>query len=373
MKTSAHEFLPFALERWLVRYEPVARLHLAGIGLAPLTLAGLEEMKVLPKLDDLPIGYVDSNGQESLREAIAGTYEKQGKENVLVTHGGIEALHLILLELAEPGKRAVVMAPGYQGMSEPLRAAGMEIEKWNFFFEKEYAPDFLALEELLSTAKILVLNSPHNPTGALLSEEDLKKVLSLAEKNDCHVVCDEVYRGLSLDGKSAPSVADLSPKAFATGSLSKLYGLPGLRIGWIVGDPTVLQRCWERKDYSSLSNNTLGERIAESVLIHHSLFLERAARLASSNWKTLKTWLLEHQEEFEWVDPRAGLALFPRLKKEKDAEKFCLELLEKEGVLLLPGKVYEKENHLRFGFGNFAPLPEGLKALDGFLKKRKAP
>ncbi|HBN08408.1 MAG TPA: hypothetical protein DD435_07095 [Cyanobacteria bacterium UBA8530] len=372
MKTSADEFLPFALERWLCRYEPVARLHLAGIGLAPLTLGDLEEMKVLPKLDDLPLGYVDSNGQESLREAIAATYEKQGKENVLVTHGGIEALHLILLALAEPGKKAVVMAPGYQGMSEPLRAAGMEIVPWNFLFEKNYAPDFQALEELLPTAKILVLNSPHNPTGLLFSEEDLRKILSLAEKNDCTVVCDEVYRGLSLDGKKVPSIVDLSPQAFATGSLSKLYGLPGLRIGWIAGDPNVLQRCWERKDYSSLSNNTLGEKIAESVLNHHSLFLERAALLASSNWKALRTWLLEHRE-FEWVEPRAGLALFPRLKKERDTEKFCLDLLEEEKVLLLPGKVYGEENHLRFGFGNFAPLPEGLKALDGFLKKRKAP
>lgn len=356
---------PFALERWLCRYEPQARYHLASIGLTPYTLSDLAISN--EELQRVPLGYIDSNGTLPLREAIARTYENQDPDHILVTHGGIEAIHLVLMAHVEPGKRAVVMTPGYQGLSEPLRANGMEVVEWPLRFEDGYQPDLALLKTLLPGARLLVLNSPHNPTGAFLGKEVLREILDMADACGCTVICDEVYRGLALTDEPHPSVVDLSSKAFAIGSFSKLYGLAGLRIGWIVGDPEVLARCWHFKDYKTLSNNTLGEYLGTKVLEKHEQYRVHAVQTARASWKKLQIWLSEHEDWFEWVEPKGGLSVFPRLRR-GDSESFCQELLAREGILLLPGHVYGEPQHVRFGFGNGHLLDEGLPLLSRCLE-----
>ncbi|MGE5708110.1 MAG: aminotransferase class I/II-fold pyridoxal phosphate-dependent enzyme [Bacteroidota bacterium] len=355
---------PFALERWLALHEPNATHHLAGIGLAPLSLGDLSEFGIrLPA--ELTLGYLPSNGLGELREAIAGIYEHQTPDRVLVTTGGIEALNVALDALALPGKKAIVMTPGYQGLSEPLRERGMQILPWRLSFEQGWEPDFTEFEQLLAEKPALVvLNSPHNPTGFCFSSDQLREVVEKAEAAGATVVADEVYRGLG----TTLSVADFSEKAVAIGSLSKLYGLPGLRIGWIVGAPSVLERAWGAKDYHTLSNNTLGEWLAVEVLRRHDEFLSRAEKLAKENWGILERFLEKHRDCFEWVPPRSGLSVFPRLKH-GTSDAFCAALME-AGLLVLPGTVYEEPFHLRFGFGS--PSPEGLEALSTLITEKKS-
>lgn len=355
---------PFALERWLALHEPNATHHLAGIGLAPLSLEDLSAFGIrLPA--GLTLGYLPSNGLEELRQAIAGIYEHQTSDRVLVTTGGIEALNIALDALAVPGKKAIVMTPGYQGLSEPLRERGMQILPWHLSFEKGWKPDFAEFEALLAEKPALVvLNSPHNPTGFCFTSKQLGEIVKKAEAFGATVVADEVYRGLG----TTLSVADFSEHAVAIGSLSKLYGLPGLRIGWIVGAPSILEKAWGAKDYHTLSNNTLGECLAVEVLNRHGVFLSRAEKLAQENWKTLERFLEKNRDWLEWVPPRSGLSVFPRLK-EGCAETFCAALME-SGLLVLPGTVYGEPRHLRFGFGS--PSPEGLDALSALITEKKS-
>lgn len=372
---------PFLVERWLSTYENDIPVNLGESGVNPLTLGELLTLAeergdtgVRERLSQVTLTYDETRGTRELREAIAAHYRGSTAENVLVTNGAIEANYLVFNALVRPGDTVITMFPAYQQLYSVAEALGATLKRWELREEKGYVPDLADLDAVLDErTRLIVINSPHNPTGAVLSEDDLRGVLARAEAVGARVLSDESYQGIALDEKPlAPPAWELDPRAISVSTLSKNAGLPGLRIGWIVADEDTIQSCWWYRDYTSISPGRLSDFLAVVALRHREALLERACRLARRNFALVQDFMERHSADFAFPAPRAGVLAFPRLRHEPDSAEFCRGLIREQGVLLVPGSAFEKEGCFRMGYGaETAYLEEGLRRLHLYLKSRR--
>jgi aspartate/methionine/tyrosine aminotransferase len=244
---------PFKLERWMTSYETNVRYDIADSGIFRMTAGELVELvpesaraEALNDLLATPLGYSEARGTEALRAELARTYRDLSPDDILVTTGAIEANFVLLNTLLEPGDHVVAVDPAYQQLQSVPRAIGCEVALWRLRPENGFRYDLDELERLVTPrTKLIVINTPHNPTGAVLTADELRRIYDLAERLDARVLCDEAYRWLELPGGEpipAP-MRDLGPRAISVGTLSKPFGLPGVRIGWIAAPDDVAHRC----------------------------------------------------------------------------------------------------------------------------------
>ena len=245
---------PFALERWLTRHELHVRYDLAESGILPLTINELlsfvapeERPAALERLLALPLGYNEATGTYALRAALAATYTHCDPDNILVTTGAIEANFLLFNVLLDAGDHIVAPYPAYQQLYSVPRAIGCEVAQWRIRPENGFRYDVDELAQLITPkTKLIVLNTPHNPTGAMIPPDDLRRIYDLADRVGAFVLCDEAYRWLAVPGgeEFAPPVFDLGERGISVGTLSKPFGLPGLRVGWLAAPKEIAARCW---------------------------------------------------------------------------------------------------------------------------------
>ncbi|MDI3480550.1 MAG: hypothetical protein PWQ97_205 [Tepidanaerobacteraceae bacterium] len=365
----------FGVERWINSYEHGAFYNLAETDAKAFTLDELlslgKKFEVLDELLRVKISYNPTAGSQSLREIISSFYEDTGPENILITTGAIEADFLVTNSLVEPGDTVIVQFPAYQALYSTAEARGARIKRWNMRIEKGYEPDIQELKALIDdNTKMIVLNIPHNPTGAVISEEQLKTILSWAEERNFWVLCDEVYHDFTLEpGVVPPYGRSLSKKAISVGSMSKAYGLSGLRLGWIAAPEGVINQCWCWKDYTTISNSPINEFLAAFALKNIEKVMDRNLGIARQNLEILLKWFKEHSHFFDYVTPRAGVLTFPRIKNiPMTTEELCKKLFEKEGLLMVPGECFEMPGYLRIGFGNDSKMFQtGLSIFSSFL------
>jgi aspartate/methionine/tyrosine aminotransferase len=369
---------PFEIERFFARYEFAVPYLLSSSDVEALSLAELLELadaESRERWERLSLGYTESSGAPFLRATIASLYEGIEPDDVLVYAGAEEAIFGFANVLLGPGERAVVGWPAYQSLHEVARGTGAEIELLALEHDSGWALDLDALEAALRPAgtRALVVNFPHNPSGAQLDRAAFERVVALAAAHGVTLLSDEVYRWLEYDdAERLPAAAELSDSAVSLGVMSKTFALPGLRIGWLVTrDRELLARLETFKDYTTICSSAPSEVLADIGLRAVERIVARSRAIVAHNLPLLDDFFARRAELVEWVRPRAGPIGFPRFTaSDFDVAAFCHELAAEAGVLLLPGGVYgQPGSHFRVGFGR-RNMPEALERLERFIDGR---
>jgi aspartate/methionine/tyrosine aminotransferase len=358
----------FALERWMTRWETVVRFDLAESGIKPMTVDELLTMAgrdaALERMLGISLGYSEARGTEELRQLLAALYHDVTPDEILVTTGAIEANFLLFNVLLNPGDHVIVVDPAYQQLQSVPKAIGCDVSLWKLRPESDFRYDLDELEALVNVrTRLIVINTPHNPTGSVLTPDEQQRVFEIAERVDARVMGDEAYRWLTLPGREpfAGPVRDLGERGISVGTLSKPFGLPGLRIGWIAATPELVQACWSQRDYVSLSPGKLNDYLATLAIRQRAAIFERTQRIAAENLVTLEQWLHEREDLVSWAPPRGGLLGLLRYDIDMPSMELADRLAAEASVMLAPGSAFGYEHFLRVGIGGDpAVFREGL-------------
>ncbi len=361
----------FELELWMNQHELNVQFDIAESGISPLStqelfaFAGEHAQKSLAAM---PLGYNDANGSLALREEIAKTYATAKPENILITIGAIEANFLLFNAILEPGDHVVAPYPAYQQLYSVPQAIGCDVSFWHSRPENKFQFDLDELKKLVTPkTKLIVINFPHNPTGTTLTESQLEEVYSIAEAAGALLLSDEAYRWLTIPGSTyeVPLAFDLGPAAISVGTMSKPFGLPGLRIGWMVASRELIERCRTMRHYVSLCPGKADDFLAMIALRNKEKIFARNAEIITENLSVLEPWLDKHSDLVSWNRPQAGLLGMLHYSADVPSRQLADRLATDYSTLLAPGSVFGLENHLRLGFGNFPALfKQGIAAVE---------
>jgi aspartate/methionine/tyrosine aminotransferase len=362
---------PFRMERYFGKYEFTAKYLLSSSDAESRTIKELLDLEpgAHERFLEHWCGYTESPGAPALREAIAAIYEKIKPDDILVMAAAEEGIFVLYHALAGAEDHIVVETPCYESGLEVARSTGAQVSEWRRTFENGWAHDVTVLEKLLQpNTKIIYINTPHNPTGLLMPANIFKQVLDLAARRGIVVFSDEVYRELEHDPATRlPAACEAYEHAVSLGSMSKSYGLPGLRLGWLASrDREILRRCLEFKYYTTICSSAPSEFLAALALRHREVLAQRNLDIVRSNLPVLDAFFHQRPKLFEWVKPNASPIGFVRFKPQRDVFSFCENIVRDSGVLLLPGAVYDQPGHIRFGYGR-KNMPEALARFGAYL------
>jgi aspartate/methionine/tyrosine aminotransferase len=365
------QIAPFAIERYYERWEFQAELMLSSSDCESLTIAQLLELEpdARERLHSLWLGYTEVPGSPELRAAIASRHERAQAADVLTLAAAEEGIFLAYHALLAPGDHAVVEAPCYGSAIEVARSTGARVSLWQRHAQDGWEHDVEELARLLrADTKLIYINSPHNPTGTHMPAASFERVVELARERGAVLFSDEVYRGLEHNpGDRLPAAADVYERAISLGSVSKSYGLPGLRIGWLTSrEPALLARISDLKLYTTICSSAPSELLVALAVRHSDRLIERSRQRVLANLELMDALIERRSELFEWVRPTAGPIGFPRVAVESDVQAWCERIAARAGVLLLPGAVYGQPQHVRLGFGR-ADLVKAIERLEGYL------
>ncbi len=363
----------FRLERFFSEWEFKARHHLTASDAESCALGEL--LSDPDELLNLRLGYIPSEGGAPLRQAIAATYRRIQPEQVLAFCGAEEGLYCALHALLDQDCHAIVTYPNYQAMEElPLQLAG-SVSGLPLRPENDWEPDLDELSSLIRPhTRLLAVNFPNNPTGKVMSQAGWSRLIELLRQRGIWLFSDEVYRGLERDpAHTLPQAADLYERGLSLNVMSKAYGLPGLRIGWIAcQDREVLQRMLNLKHYLSICNSAPTELIATHALQQAPRLLARNRQLCQENLHLWDDFFATRAELFDWKRPEGGCVAFPRYRGKEGVEAWCRRVLEQGGCLFLPSSIYTSRlgqvpaDRFRLGYGRKG-LKEGLEVLSGLV------
>jgi aspartate/methionine/tyrosine aminotransferase len=350
-------FQPFVMERMMSKWENVVEVNLSESGVHPMTLGALLALAGLEpgSIADVPINYPQANGTLELRENVAAMYPGATPDNVLVTVGAAEANYLALTTLLEPGDEAVVVLPNYMQVWGVAKNRGVRVRECHLSEERGWAPDLAALEEAAGPrTKLICVCNPNNPTGRIMTEAEMDAVVRTAARSDAWLLADEVYRGAEREtDEEAPTFYGRYDKVLAQGSMSKAYGLPGLRIGWSVGPAATLDAMWARHEYTTISTTALANRLTALALSAsvRPKVLARTRRFIREGFPVLEAWMKEHGDMFRYVPPQAAAIAFVRYRLAVNSTRLVERLCDEKSVLIVPGDHFGLDGHLRISFG----------------------
>src|SRR5580704_7949144 len=368
---------PFELERWQSVWENKVQLNISESGVHPLTTAELvPDPEQLRKLLDVQLLYPQTNGSEELRSLIASLYPGATSENVLVTCGGSEANFVSTWALIEPGDEVVFTMPNYMQIAGVARAFGATVKPLWLRESLDWGINVDDLPRVVTEkTKLIAICNPSNPTGAVLRDDMRTAVVAAAAKVGAWVLSDEVYRGAEFDGELTPSFWGGYDQVLCTAGLSKAYSLPGLRTGWVVGPPKMIEKLWSYHDYTSIGPTMLTDRLASVALApeRRAWILNRTREILRRNYPPLQAWLASHTDIFSHVPPRAGAIAWAGLRDGRNSAQMGEELRVKKSVLLVPGEQLGMQSFVRFGFGGDAEiLQKALARIDEWLGETRA-
>jgi aspartate/methionine/tyrosine aminotransferase len=367
---------PFELERLQSLYEHEVEINLSESGVEPIALKELIHIRDLEDILALQLAYTQTNGSLGLRAAISTLYPGTTPAHIEVTNGGSEANFITCWSLVETGDEVVIMHPNYLQTHFLAEAFGATVRPWHLRKsskpEPHWAADIDELRQLVtSKTKVIVICNPNNPTGRRLSASELAAVCEVAGHHGAWLVADEIYRGAELDGNETPSVWGRYERAIITSGLSKAYGLPGLRIGWIVAPPALIETLWTYHDYTTIAPSALGDHLARLALTpaNSQRLLSRARRILTTNFGLVQDWISAHRETITLVPPEAGAIAFVHYQHRINSTELATRLRTTKHVLVAPGDHFGLDSYLRIGFGGqTGPLRVGLERLDATLE-----
>jgi aspartate/methionine/tyrosine aminotransferase len=368
---------PFRLERYYATWEFTTRYMLSSSDCETVAIADLLELEpdAHARLLDQRCGYTESAGSDELRRAISQLYTSIGPADALVCSCAEEGIFLVMHALLGPADHAIIETPCYESALQLARSTGARVSEWPRSFADGWAHDLEALERLIQPqTRLLYINQPHNPTGTLMVPATFKRVVELAGAHNLVLFSDEVYRESEHDPAARlPAACDIYERALSLGTVSKTYGLPGLRIGWLASrHAELLARIAELKDYTTICSSAPSELLAALALRHRHLLAQRNVDINRANLPVLEGFFERYANTFSWVRPNASSIGFPRVTGVSDVRAFCERIAAAHDVLLLPGSVYDEPGHVRVGYGR-ANMPEALAALEAALAAGAAP
>lgn len=364
----------FKLEEYFTKYEFSAEYLLCcsdaeSFAMSEIiNMASTEDKKLW---EELALKYTEPYGHPLLRRQIARLYEGISDENILCFAGAEEGIFCALSVLIQPRDHVIVLTPCYQSLLEIPKSKDADITAIQLKEENDWRIDLGAIRSAIrSRTKCIIINFPHNPTGQVIEEAELKELIKICETKGIWLFSDEVYRLLGIPNRPwSPAVACLYDKGLSLGVMSKVFGMAGLRIGWIAcKDKKMIHKMKFMKDYLSICNSAPSEILSIIALSNKERILQRNNKIVSENLKLLDQFFLEYSHLFEWVRPQGGCVGFVKYKGTGSVESFCNRLVDKQNVLLMPASIYDYEsNHFRIGFGR-KNMPKCLDQLKSFLQ-----
>ncbi len=365
---------PFKLERFFAPYEFKARYLLGSSDCQSLSIRELlaYDPAAAEQFQDHWLGYTEYTGSPELRAEIAKHYTQIDPDQVIVFAGAEEAVFVYMNAVLKRGDHVIVHVPGYQSLYSIAQANGCEVSLWLADESRGWSLDLDWLKDhLQSNTRAVIVNCPHNPTGYLMNAATQAALVDLLRERNILLFSDEVYRGLEHNpADRLPAACDLYENAVSLGVMSKAYGLAGLRIGWIATrDRAVFEQMATFKDYTSICNSAPSEFLSIVALRHRDQIVARNLDIISNNLRLLTAFFSAHDRLLECQFPTAGSIAFPRIKFEADIEQFCIDLVERQGVMLLPSTCFFYGNkHFRVGYGR-VNMPEALAQFGDYLDK----
>ena len=363
----------FKMERMQSTWENAVAYNLSESGVHPLTLREMLAPAEIEELARVELGYTQTNGTPELRTEVARLYPGVGLDQILVTAGSSEANFLLMWSLIEAGDEVLFELPNYMQMWGLLRGFGAAVKPFRLRPELGWQPDLDEMKKLVSPkTKLIVLTNPNNPTGAVLGPEAMAGIVELAAASGAWILADEVYQGAERVGARTPSFFGMYDKVLAVNGLSKAYGLPGLRVGWVVGPEAVIKKVWPYHDYTTISLSALSDKLASIALTpaNRDRILARTRAILNENYPLIGAWLGRQSGILDFVAPRAGAICFARYSLKVNSTELVEALIKEKSVLIVPGDHFETDGWLRFGYGpEKAYLLEGLARVEELLKK----
>jgi aspartate/methionine/tyrosine aminotransferase len=376
---------PFALERFQSLWENRVAWNVSESGVHPLRVAELIDTPALhDALLEQELGYPQTNGTVELRERIAALYPAATPDHIQVTNGGSEANCILLMRLVEPGDDIVFLTPNYLQASGLARALGATVHPWRLrpmaadhgafagaahtdHGEMRWAVDLDDLKALVTPkTRAILLCNPNNPTGARLEAGTLDEICRIASTVGAWVVDDEIYRGAEREADDTPTVWGRYERAVVTSGLSKAYGLPGLRIGWIAAPPALIADLWSIHDYTTIAPGGISDRLARIALepARRAALLARTRGIIRTNYPLVKRWV-ERQNGLSHIAPEAGAIVFVRYTHPFRSSELTERLRQEQSVLVIPGDYFEMDGYFRIGFGSDPRYLESALSLIG--------
>lgn len=366
---------PFKLERYFAKYEFTVPYLLCCSDCEAMSQKELLQLADQDSLDiwnNLKLGYTESLGHPLLRQEISALYKTLSPERVLVVTPE-EGIFIVMNAVLDQGDHVISTFPGYQSLYEIANSLHCEVSKWSPIEEdNKWFFDVNTLESLIKeNTRLVVINFPHNPTGATMNHQEYEDMIDLVREKSIILFSDEMYRFLEYDRDDRlPSASDSYNKAISLFGLSKSFALAGLRIGWLTTKNNDLyQQCASLKDYTTICSSAPSEILAIMALRAKKKIIQRNLDIINQNLMLLDTFFQEFSDMFSWYRPKAGPIAFPTLKGKNHVEAFCLDLIDKKGVLLLPSSLYDyKGNNFRIGFAR-RNMPQALAKLKEYVQE----
>jgi capreomycidine synthase len=369
--------MPLALlESWMRDYYFAVEIDIGSSGVEDWSFAELRRLLgiELQDLDNIVFHDSQTLGGVALRQALAARWGGGDIGRVMATHGSSEANFLIMNALLDAGDEVVVTEPCYPQLYLIAEAKGCKLKKWPFRIERGFAPDVEECLELIGPrTRMIVLNLPQNPTGASVTAEEQAALIARAAQFGSYLVWDNAFGEITYDAPALPDPTRLYERALLMGTLSKCYGLPGLRVGWMAAAPEVLEECVRLRDYVTLHLSPLVELIAARAIAASELLVGPRREQARHNRAIVCEWLAARPHQLRWAPPQGGVTFFPELLVDVDVEDFCHRLAREAKVMLVPGVCFGSPRHVRLGFGGpTATLREGLARFGALLDRCQA-
>ncbi len=370
----------FAVEEWMNEYESGAKYNIAetcvdSVSLDELfTLCGEDRGTFLDAFCARRLTYGDIEGAPAFREGICSLYRSVQAEEVTTTHGAAGANHHVFYSLVEPGDRVISVMPTYQQLYSIPESYGADVQILKLDEKSAWLPDLQALRRLVTpNTKLICINNPNNPTGALMPGAMLREIAEIARAVGAYVLCDEVYRHLTQDDVWSESISDLYEKGISVSSMSKVFSLAGLRLGWIAThDKDLIRSLSSHRDYNHISCGMFDEAVAALALKYADVLLKRSRGIVRENLAAVAEWV-KREPRIHWSRPQAGTTALIAYDYDLPSFEFCSRMYHESGAFVTPGDCFEQPRSFRLGYAcDMQTLRDGLAACSSFLRRLEA-
>lgn len=358
----------FEMERMQSTWENLVEYDLSESGILPVTLNELASMGLdLSAMTDMRLGYSQSNGTPQLKELLTALYPGAGQENIEVTNGTSEANYLLALSQIRPGDEFALEIPNYMQLGGVPRSLGAKINTFRLQFEKGWEIDWEQFEQAVTPrTRLVYMSHPNNPTGKALGEESMLRIVRHCEKVGAYLISDEVYLGAEITCPRTKSFWGLSPNVIVTSGLSKAYGIPGVRIGWMVGPAKIVEECWTQHDYITIGPNKMSDLIARTAVTaeNREKLYGRTRQTLQANLPLLRKWAEQFDGKLQFRDPDAGAILMLKYASDRPSFEIADQIRSKQSTLIVPGSHLGLEGFIRIWMGGRPEyLSEGLRRI----------
>lgn len=367
----------FKVEDWMNEYEKYSKYDLGNTTVQTMSLDELFELtgenkqELFNNISKQKLGYGYIKGLPAFKTGIKNLYSTIETDYIIPTIGAAGANHLVFYSLVEPSDRVISVIPTYQQLYSIPQSFGADVQYLHLTPENKFLPDLDELKSLINeNTKLICINNPNNPSGSLISEKMLNKIIAIAKSVNAYILSDEVYRGLNLTEDFTPSIADLYEKGISVCSMSKIFSLAGVRLGWIACKNTnVIEKCIRHREYNMISCSLLDENIAALALKHYDKIIERNKIAIKKCLDILDNWVGQ-QKHISYIKPQAGTTAMLYYDFDMSSKEFCDRLAKEKGVFLTPGFCFETEHCFRIGYCKSPEeLAQGLEKISDFIKE----